>query len=75
MEWHYTTGENIGNRIVCGKSTEVIKPDNKAKYFSMGRISQSSYTMWNADTSNAYKRNKDGKYRFKEENLKPNPYF
>ena len=43
MEWHYTTGENIGNRIVCGKSTKVIKPDNKTKYFSMGRISQSSY--------------------------------
>lgn len=75
MEWHYTTGENAGDRIVCGPKTDIIKPDSNEEYFSKGRISKGSYTMWSADTSNAYEDMGDGNFRFKQENLKSNPYF
>ena len=71
MEFHYTTGDAAGDRIVCGKKTDIISPDVKSEYFSKGRVSEDSYTMWTGDVSNAFDKNGN----LIKEHLILNPYF
>lgn len=69
MEWHYTTGENAGKRIVTG--IEIQNSIDDDDFFSETRISNDCFTKWKATTENAL----DDNFDLRKENLINNPYF
>jgi hypothetical protein len=57
MEWHFTTGENEGGKIVTG--TETYDAKDFDMFYSEGRITEDSYIKWSADVSKALDDNGD----------------
>ena len=70
MEWHYTTGENAGKKIVTG--TKTYNSQDFDDFYSEGRITEDKFIKWRADTSKALDENND--YNLIEKNLVDNPH-
>ena len=70
MEWHYTTGEDEGKKIVTG--TQTYNADDFDDFYSEGRITGDKFVKWSADTSKALDENND--FELIRENLVDNPH-